>query len=394
MPEVAAANLGGHGVVLVGIQGQAVTGAEQVDGAVLRDALQPYLGDDGPRWDYTFIDHPDGLVLAVVVDSPQWGDRIHACRKDYSDHDGGLTVRDGEVFVRHPGATKPATSRDLAELERRRDQAPNRGALIVLAYDEGFDHLDPDNVSSLIVPTIDHRADELLKEVPASKSPAASLYESAGLSPLLAGRQFEDRRSPATFRAQVEKWQAEAREAVADAAADFVRYHLARGHFRLTNESTRYLEAVRAQIYFPADVVVLAESDSDYCDHGGEHFEIFQVLPDPPMRWGTDKGLGHLHAALRNPVLPSSAAWRADAGVETTEDGGSCVTWGVGDLRPGSTEATEERFAIYSGTHAPEVVARWKVTARAVDHVFEGDLRIPCAQEPGVQIGWRSGTDS
>ncbi|MEJ7743760.1 MAG: hypothetical protein WKF73_15225 [Nocardioidaceae bacterium] len=187
MPDVAAAHLGGHGVVLVGTQGQAVTGAERVDGAVLRDALQPYVGEDGPRWDYTFIDHQDGLVLAVV-DPPQWGDRIHACRKNYSDHDGSLTVRDGEVFVRHPVPLGPATSRDLAELDRRRDQAPNRGALIVLAYDEGFDHLDPDNVPSLIAQAIDHRADEPVpEEVPASKSPAASLYQSAGWSALLPG---------------------------------------------------------------------------------------------------------------------------------------------------------------------------------------------------------------
>ena len=95
----------------------------------------------------------------------------------------GREVADG-VFVRHPGATKPATSRDLAELQRRRDQAPNRGALIGLAYDEGFDHLEPDNVPSLIKQAIDHRGNELLEEVPASKSPAASLYESAGLGAL------------------------------------------------------------------------------------------------------------------------------------------------------------------------------------------------------------------
>jgi hypothetical protein len=68
MPDTADKHLGGHGVVLVGLRGKQVLGAGEVDGAVLHDALQPYLGDSGPRWDYVYINHPDGLVLAVVVD--------------------------------------------------------------------------------------------------------------------------------------------------------------------------------------------------------------------------------------------------------------------------------------------------------------------------------------
>jgi hypothetical protein len=82
MPDLAEKHLGGAGVVLIGIgQQQTVVGAEQVDGAVLRDAVEPYVGEDGPRWDYQFISHRDGLILAVIVDPPRWGDSIHACRK-------------------------------------------------------------------------------------------------------------------------------------------------------------------------------------------------------------------------------------------------------------------------------------------------------------------------
>ncbi len=385
MPDVAAAHLEGFGVVLVGIQDQNLVGAEQVDGAVLRDAVQSYVGEDGPQWDYVFVDHRDGLVLALVVDPPRWGDRTHACRKEYSAADGGLTVRDGEVFVRQPGATKPAASHDIAQLERRRGQAPHQGAEVVLGYDSGFDHLDPDNVPNLIEQAIERRADGLLDGLPAATNPAASLYETAGLSSLLGGARFEDRRAPAVFRREVEEWQVEAREAVPDVAADFLRYHRAQARFQLTNESTKYLEAVRAQIFFPAEVVVLAESDSDYCDHGHEHFDFFQLLPDAPLRWGADNGLGMRN--FRTPSLPSHATWRSDSNVEATADEW-CVTWDVGDLRPGSTEATEERFAVYSASHVPEVVARWKVTARGVNHVFEGELRIPCGQESGGGIGW------
>jgi hypothetical protein len=40
MPDTADKHLGGHGVVLVGLLGQQVSGADEVDGAVLHDALQ------------------------------------------------------------------------------------------------------------------------------------------------------------------------------------------------------------------------------------------------------------------------------------------------------------------------------------------------------------------
>lgn len=107
MPDAAGRQLDGHGVALVGVDRGQVVGAEQVDGAVLHDALEPYLGKDGPGWDYVFLNRPDGLVMAVVVNPPHWGNRIHACRKEYSAEDGSLSVRDGDVFVRVPGKTRP-----------------------------------------------------------------------------------------------------------------------------------------------------------------------------------------------------------------------------------------------------------------------------------------------
>ncbi|NHC21866.1 hypothetical protein G6553_01585 [Nocardioides sp. IC4_145] len=389
MPDVAEAHLGGHGVLLVGVQGQHVDPAERVDGAELVAAVLPYVGEDGPRWDYNFIDHADGLVLAVTVDPPRWGDRIHACRKDYTDDQTKLAVRDGEVFVRSSGATRPASSNDIINLERRRDQAADRGAVITMGYEGGFDHLDPDNVPDLIRQLIARKADELLDALPREAPRGGSPFSTAGLDALMKSTRFEqDRRSSATFRGQVERWRDTAGEAVPAVAADFIRHYRAAGKLRLTNESTKYLVAVRAQVYFAADVVVLAESDSEYCDHGGEGFRVFQQLPDPPVEWGKDSSLASLYGSVRSPVIPRSAAWRSDVEVEALSDGGYCVTWDVGDLRPRSTESSAERFAIYSGAHAPEVVARFKVTARGVDHVFEGELRIPCAQEPGQGIGW------
>lgn len=193
MPDTAERHLGGFGVVLVGIHDQQVVGAEQVDGAVLHDGLRPYVGDDGPRWDYVYVNHPDGLVLAVVVDPPQWGDRIHACRKSYSADDGSLTVCDGDLFVRVPGKTRQATSSDLADLELRRDRSPNPGAQVSVEYSESFDRVDSESVEKLVMQLIDDTAESLLGGL---TTKGASTRYGGALASLMSQ---EDRRSPEDF---------------------------------------------------------------------------------------------------------------------------------------------------------------------------------------------------
>ena len=168
MPELAEKHLNGSGVVLVGIdQRQTLVAAESVDAAVLRDLVEPYVGEDGPRWDHQFIDHPDGLVLAVIVEAPQWGDGIHACRKDYSDGASKPSIRDGEVLVRVPGQTRPATSHDLEQLERRRAKAPHTGAQVRVEYGGAFDRTSRTNVRELIEGMVGVVLDELIDGIPA-----------------------------------------------------------------------------------------------------------------------------------------------------------------------------------------------------------------------------------
>lgn len=59
--------------------------------------------------------------------------------KDYSDDVTKLAVQDGEVLVRVPGKTRPATSYDLSQLELRRSRAPHTGAQVRVAYAGDFD---------------------------------------------------------------------------------------------------------------------------------------------------------------------------------------------------------------------------------------------------------------
>jgi len=385
MPEGSPRHLGGYGIVLVGIDSQVVVGTEQVDGAVLRDAIEAYVGNDGPRWDHQFIDHPDGLVLALIVDPPQWGDSIHACRKDYSADDTKLAVRDGEVFVRVPGKTRPATSYDLSQLELRRSRAPHAGAEVRVEYDDAFDRIAPGNVRRLLESLVDHEVETLLADLPSpSSSPLVSGY---GVQALLASGRG-DRRGQNEFRTEVEAWRAEAEEAIDTVAADFLRHHLARGHLTIRNESDRYLEGVRVQVLFPPGVEVLIGSDTTYCDHGGP-FQVFQLFPDRPPKYGSLHQYDYARLVMprARPAAPSISAAMSPFTVEATAEG-QLVTWHVGDLPSRGSERDDELFAVVTEGHMDDIVATWSVTARGVHHVFRGEMTLACRQEPGVHLAW------
>jgi hypothetical protein len=405
MPDLAGKHLSGSGVVFVGIDQSTVVGAESVDGAVLRDLIEQYVGEDGPAWDHQFINHPDGLVLALIVDRPQWGDRIHACRKDYSDDATRLSVRDGDVLVRVPGKTRPASHHDLANLERRRAKAPHTGAQVSVTYAGAFDRTSRANVRELLEGMVEAEADELIGGIPA---PVPRSPYTNGIQAILEQTSARpDRRSTQQFRAEVEKWREECWEVTEGVVTEFLRHMLPHGTFVIRNESDRYLENVRVQVSLAPDVTVLMVSDTDYCDHGGQ-FRPLQMLPDRPAKYGDLKPYGLAYSGILSsikPVVPNLPSPNMD--VEVTP-AGCVVSWYVGDLPPRATVTADEEFAVFTDenlhvhnqdaaerSHEPmptEILGAWAVTARAVDHVFQGEVTMTCRQEPGALALWRRGT--
>lgn len=231
---------------------------------------------------------------------------------------------------------------------------------------------------------VDETADALLAELTPNRS--ASPYGGALAALAL---QREDRRSREQFLSSVEEWREEATQKADEVTDEFLPHQLARGHWTIYNESDRYLEAVRAQVDFPRGVVVLMASDTDYCDHGGP-FNPRAMLPKPPAKWRTLRPFdiaGLLAAPGPESRQPPAMARDPEFEVERTTDA-TRLTWRVGDLPPRSSEWGNERFAVVTDNHLSEVEVRWRVTARGVNHVFEGTSKIGRAQDHGVHLTW------
>jgi hypothetical protein len=193
-----------------------------------------------------------------------------------------------------------------------------------------------------------------------------------------------DGRSPEDFRAEVEEWREESKKLVDEVVDEFFRFHLARGRLLIHNESIRYLEGVRVQVNFPPDVVVLMGSDTEHCDHG-DGFRAMSMLPNPPYKYGDQ--IGNISASFSSNVFSAVASPPAPLEVEHTSDG-SVITWLVGDLPSTKSERGTEQFPVFTAEHVVEIVAGWTVTARGVDHVFQGELRLDCEQDRGVHLRW------
>jgi hypothetical protein len=104
------------------------------------------------------------------------------------------------VFVRVPGKTRPATSSDIFNLERRRDLSPTTGARIRVGYSDTFDRVDSGSVEKLVRQLIGETAESLLGGL---KTKVASNLYGGALASLMSQ---EDRRDPENFRNSVEAW--------------------------------------------------------------------------------------------------------------------------------------------------------------------------------------------
>jgi hypothetical protein len=375
MPDAAARHVGGHGVILVGLKDGAVVDAESVDGAMLQDAVGPYITQAGLGWDHQFIQHPNGLVMAVTVNPPKAGDAIFTLRKEYSA--GDKTYREGTVFVRLPGQTRQAKSVDLENLQRRLLAAPEASLELELEFDRGFDCVDIGSAVTWLERCINRLADDRVADAEPSSPTVEVLLKS------LQGRRE-------AFLRAVERWRAEALGMAREVALEMVRHKFALVHLKLANRSDHFMDGVDVRIEFPAEVTVLVRSDTDYRDRG-RSFDVNQLLPTPPKRYEDysqyDLGMTPSLLSSIHPVAPYIPPM-SDLHLEASEGRGAILTWDVGTLRGRRTEPSQDTIAILVTSPPAPLTVDWQATAKGVHHVFSGRLHVPCAHEDDLVTTW------
>jgi hypothetical protein len=116
-PDNAARACDSEAYLVVGVSpDQVLDGAAVYDIADLEGMLKTYV--DGPHWDADYVEFQGKHVLVITVAPPSPGDRIHSLVKDYDNY------LSGTVFLRGVSTSKPATHRELNDLQHRLLQDP------------------------------------------------------------------------------------------------------------------------------------------------------------------------------------------------------------------------------------------------------------------------------
>lgn len=172
--DLAARYMDGRGIVVVGLETGNLVGVNVLDPARLHDAIQPYLADPAPHWDYEYRAYKDAHVLVITIGPPKPGDPIHCIAKN------GDQINDGDIYVRGRGRSAPATSAEISRLAARLLASNSKGPLLEVSVREGdrvpLFHYPDDWVDRWIVkerrrlmaplePPVPSKRDELLNRV-------------------------------------------------------------------------------------------------------------------------------------------------------------------------------------------------------------------------------------
>lgn len=403
MPDEGSGRLGGHAVILVGIDKSGLVGAEEVDGTVLRDNIEPYLTAEGPGWDYRYVLHKTVRVLAITVEPPNWGVDAYLCGRQYtvgSRSDGqkeNLVLNDGDIFIRAKGGVRRATRADQLRLRQRalRKLGPVDFAPWLT---EGFDQVHVDSVQVLYHSWISKRVADLRGSLPAPPPPGdtparlGGVFKSPQLGYPAAGSFLSglgansligspDTRSASEFLSQLESWRHGCLDIEERVVEEFLIHNLANQRLRVANPTDKHLDRVQVTLTFPEGVFVLLQDDAEYCDHGGP-FNFGQLAPDLPDRWGSwpvtswSSPMHRLNVPIRGDIIKES------------RPEGTMVRWDLDDLRSRGTAESVSTLAVVVNAHNPSLRVQWAVTAAGVDERFVGEVEILPRGPAGQCLVW------
>jgi hypothetical protein len=402
-PGRAATHADGCGFMVLGAEPGRIEGQPGMDPAKLEDGLRPYVGTDGPAWSPQTVRVDDKDVVVITVEPPQWGDPIHTLRKQYENY------KNGEVFVRRPGGTHPASSAEHQALQRRLLNQPTEGLELVIesigdpiprvdlsddAVEEWVtrerDRLHAPMNADLRVQALQAEAAKRIEgdtEAVALRDPLAGLRSKMpdlGISaPVKALRDAtSEDRSPDDYRAQVDQYLSSAKASVRDEAVNqctrVVESLLA---LRVTNTSDRNLDAVEIIVSFSGPIS--ADPSIDV------------TMPRPPRLWGP-RTLGftapRIHIGEHS--LIGSGSYDLAIGYSARNTGTSTtIEFDAFDLRPHRTVDLGEVPVVVNAALSGTIEGTWTATATNRDGQANGAVTVVLADETVTLAELLSPTD-
>lgn len=407
MPDKAAAAFEGYAVMIIGATAGAAPGVPPVEALVIENAVRPFIGTDGPRWDLVRVPVAGGNdVLLLLVDPPRVGQGPFFCLKD------GEGLRDGGVYVRADGETREAKADEQKALQRR--EASGRPSVdfgvsiagqverIGLDFETACnDYINSERIRLLdaLAPsrpkpssargtvgqgtlTPANPTSEMLSPTPAMSAVADSANLAGKIYTASAFMDEPEKRTEAEYEAEIDEWEGRVRAAWPSAVKLLVAANLNPVTIQLVNRVETYFHDVQLKIHLEGEV---RGETSDGARKPTDPAGL--GLPEPPRVWGpTSRRFSPANADYSSLLARSIASGFSTATpsrLEWHNSGSVDITFYVGDLRPTETDTCSDEdlaLTVPARLGVETVRGTWEITARDHNKVYRGDLQVPVVE--------------
>ncbi|OCB29468.1 hypothetical protein A9X02_27795 [Mycobacterium malmoense] len=383
-PDRAAKYLGGYAVMILGVAHNDVRGLPRFETKDISAAVQQYLGEPGPRWDFTRVRvDDDHEVIVIIIDPPVQGEIWPCCRE-------GNGLVDGRIYIRADGETREANHDEIRALVARTragDKEPGPDLVVRLRGVVNRFHLDPSVCDEYIA---GHRQRlEALAPTENPPSPSAAAPRQAGVAGAAESLAASIRRmteattepgprSREEYFAEIDDWEARVRRLWRGFASNFA-FSLATTRVEACSQS--YLEEVKVKIHLDGAVRALEGDEEEWA-----RISTFDSLPTAPRPWGPRSMLPFATIdpasfPLGYDYLPSTSAMTArpysrydNVNVENTNSVDISVL--IEELRPEDAYISGDEFTLWLNTDDENVTGTWTVTAKRHHTQYSGELQI------------------
>lgn len=362
-PEIAKQRFQGYALMVIGVDDHAAPGVDKIEKMELDKGITPFLGAAGPHWDIQRVpvaNNPNKEVLVIVVNPPENGQHLFACRAE------GEGLKNGGIYIRADGCTREATADEIDELLKRGQQQMAHVKLNVYARGQVNQvHIDRRRTIEEYLAKVE---EDLITGMPkpADKLRPLQMNIIDNLTSHLENRTREE------YRQEIAQWKERCIKDWNDACR-YVYGLLNPCNLIVKNTTKINLTQVRLRIHFEDKVELVDHQDvEDVPEEVG--------LPKIPSKWGMGNKLNYPDFSSYS-LAANRSVW-IDS-VDSNE--GVDFNVEVGDLRPEETVDTSKLNAesqvliVLSDFAHRELKCTWSATAGNINDRFVGQFTIPVA---------------